>query len=190
MSTALPTGTLTLAEFLALPEDGEVERELIRGEVRERPMTKRSRLHAKTQARLSKILGVWLDSLPVPKGELYAGEVGCILRRDPASNVGIDVAYFSAETVAAQTDSTSMVEGVPVLAVEILSPSDKQEDIAEKVDLYLETGVALVWILDPHFKTVVVHRGDVEPQLFNIKQSVRDVPQLPGLSLDVKDLFD
>ncbi len=190
MSTALPMGTMTLAEFLALPEVGDVERELIRGEVRERPLTKRNRVHAKTEARLAKLLGIWLDSLPVPKGELYAGEVGCILRHELTSNVGIDVAYFSAETITAQTDATSMVDGVPILAVEILSPSDKQEDIAEKVDLYLETGVALVWIIDPHFKTLTVHRDDVEPQLFNIKQAVSNLPQLPGLSLDVKDLFD
>jgi hypothetical protein len=37
--------TMTTAQLLALPDDG-VERELIRGELRERPTTRRNRLHA------------------------------------------------------------------------------------------------------------------------------------------------
>jgi hypothetical protein len=30
-----------------------------------------------------------------PPGDVFAGEVGCLLRRDPDTIVGIDVAYFA-----------------------------------------------------------------------------------------------
>ncbi len=191
MSAVLPAGTLTLAEFLALPSDANVDRELIRGELKERPMTRRNRFHAKCEARAAKLLGYWLDAVSDSiGGEIYSGEVGCILRREPPSNVGIDVAYFSAETVAAQNAETSMIDGVPVLAVEILSPSDTQEDIAEKIHLYLEVGVAVVWIIDPRFKTVTVYRSDAEPQLFNITQTLAEQPGLPDMRLQVKAIFE
>ncbi len=125
-----------------------------------------------------------------PGGEIYSGEVGCILRQEPPSNVGIDVAYFSAESVAAQNAQTNMIDGVPVLAVEILSPSDTQAEIADKINLYLEVGVAVVWIVDPRFKTVTVYRSDAEPQLFNITQTMAEQPHLPGLEPQIKALFE
>jgi Uma2 family endonuclease len=187
MSTAVPPKLMTLEEFHALPENG-TDRELIRGEVRERPMTRRNRFHAASESKVSHLLRSWLDQQPKPRGEVYSGEVGCILRRDPDTTVGIDVAYFSSDTVANQTADTSMVEGAPVLAVEILSPSDKQEEIAEKVEAYLEFGVALVWIVDPHFRTVTVHRSDAAPELFNVRQQVSADPHLPGLVIAVKEL--
>jgi len=194
MSTVLPPIVpgkvlLTLEEFLAIVPEEKVERDLIRGELKERPMTKRNRFHAKAEASVTYVLKAWLISQPEPKGELYSGEVGCILRHDPPSSVGIDVAYFSAEAVAAQTDATSLVDGVPLLAVEILSPSDKHEDIVAKIDLYLEVGVAVIWVLDPDFKTVTVYGNGAEPQLFNLNQSIAESPFLPGLNLPVKELF-
>jgi Uma2 family endonuclease len=103
--------------------------------------------------------------------------------------VGIDVAYFSAASLEQQSDNTSMIEGPPVLAVEILSPSDKLEDVNEKVDEYLAAGVALVWVVDPHFHTVTVFQPDVEPQLFNKEQVLTAAPHLPGLSIAVRTIF-
>ncbi len=55
------------------------------------------------------------------------------MRRDPNTLVGIDVAYFSAEVLERQTDETTLIEGPPTLAIEVLSPSDRTEDIRDKV---------------------------------------------------------
>ena len=188
MSIAIAPKLITLTEFLAIPED-DIDRELIRGEIREKAMTKRNRFHAKTEAAIAGELRNWLIQQPKPRGDLYSGEVGCILLRNPDTNVGMDVAYFSAETVASQTDATTMTDGVPVLAVEILSPSDKVEDVAEKVDLYLEAGVGLVWIVDPHFKTVTIHRSDAAVQLVNSQQRLSGFSQLPSFDIAVSELF-
>ena len=189
MSTALPPKLMTLEEFTALPDDG-MDRELILGEMRERPMTKRNRFHAKAEATIAYLIKNWLLGLEKPRGEVYSGEVGCILSRDPDTNVGIDVAYFSAETVARQTDFTTLIEGAPVLAVEILSPSDKHEEITEKIDVYLTSGVDLIWIVDTHFKTVVVHRREAAPELFNAEQHLTSEPFLPGFKVGGRELFE
>src|SRR5580765_6566249 len=93
---------MTTEELLALPENG-MERELIRGELRERPMTKRNRFHGGIEANLSWLLNAWVHQQPQPRGKVYAGEVGCVLRRNPDSTVGIDVAYISAEALARQS---------------------------------------------------------------------------------------
>ena len=65
---------------------------------------------------------------------MVSGEAGFVLRQNPPSGVGIDIAYVSAEVAARQPDA-AYFDGPPVLAVEILSPSDTQESIDEKVTL-------------------------------------------------------
>ena len=57
-----------------------------------------------------------------------------------------------------EVDDTTLVDGAPVLVVEILSPNDVQEQIDEKIDEYLAAGVLLVWVIDPHDRTVLIYR--------------------------------
>jgi Uma2 family endonuclease len=185
---SIDASLVTTEQLLAMPEDG-VDRELIRGELRETSMTKRNRFHTRAVSRLAYLLEGWLDSQPSPCGEVHTGEVGTILRRNPDSTVGIDVAYFSAETISRQTDETTLVEGAPRLAVEVLSPSDKVEEILEKVREYLSTGVELVWIVDPYFETIQVHRRGSAPVTYNREHRVNGGDVLPGLDFAVVDVF-
>lgn len=187
MSTVAPE-LLTTEQLLAMPEDG-MDRELIRGQLRERPMTKRNRFHTYAVTRLAYLLEGWLERQPEPIGEVHTGEVGTILRRDPDTTVGIDVAYFAAEVIARQTEQTTMIEGSPVLAVEVLSPSDKLEDVREKVLEYIDSGVAMIWVVDPYFETVQVHRPNALPDTFNREQSLSGGEVLPGLEIAVVDIF-
>lgn len=187
---AAPTVTLmTAEEFLALPDDG-VERWLINGELREVGMTKRNRLHSRTMILLGTALENWLRTQPPPRGEVLAGDAGVILSRDPDCTVGIDVAYVSAEVLSHLESASALVEGLPVLAAEILSPSDTQERIHEKLHTYLEAGVPLIWILDPVDWTVRVYRPDAAPELFNARHELSGDPELPGFRVPVARLFE
>ena len=179
---------VTTEQLLAMPDDG-IDRELIRGELRENRMTKRNRFHTRTVSQLAYILERWLDSQPDSCGEVHTGEVGTILRRAPDSTVGIDVAYFSAETIARQTDQTTLIEVAPRLAVNVLSPSDKVEEILEKVREYLSTGVEMVWIVDAYFETIQVHRRGAAPVTYNREHRVNGGDVLPGLDFAVVDVF-
>jgi len=189
MSTAAPEKLMTVEEFLALPDDDGVERMLICGRLWEKPMTRRNRWHSSTEARIAQLLANWVDAQPQPRGEVYSGEAGFLLRRNPDSTVVIDVAYVSAETASRQTEETTLIDGIPVLAVEILSPSDKQNEIAAKVDDYLSVGVPLVWVVDPHFQTVLVHRPDHRPELFYGDDQLIGDPHLPGFHVKAADIF-
>ena len=180
---------MTTEELLALPENG-TDRWLIAGELRERPMTKRNRFHSRAMARVCKMLEDWLESQPQPRGQVLVGEAGVILARDPDTTVGIDVTYISAEVMARQTDESTMVEGVPTLVVEILSPSDTMEDVNEKIDVYLAAEVPIVWIIDPHRQLVTVHQPAKRSQLFNVGDELTTEPHLPGLRVPVERIFE
>lgn len=166
-----------------------MDRELICGQLRERPTTRRSFRHARTTAIVSHLLGRWLDQQPPPRGVIVAGEGGFCLKRDPDTTVGIDVAYISADLAAHSPADAFLIEGAPLLAIEILSASDRHEELGEKIQAYLSAGVSLVWIVDPNLRTVSVHRPDAEPELFNMRQELRGDPHLPGFRVAVSDIF-
>ncbi len=189
--------TMTLEEFLALPDDG-VHRELIRGEVREYPdpeesgqlkMTIRNPFHSEAETCLAQVLKNWLDRQPKPRGKIVSGEAAFRLKRNDATLVGIDVAYASPEVAATRDRRKRYLDGPPVLAVEILSPSDDHASIVEKVDLYLEVGT-VVWVVDPDFRTVAVHQPGEPVQTYNDRQELSGDPYLPGFRVPVVRLFD
>lgn len=189
MTTLTAPIWMTTEQLEALPQDDGIDRELINGQLRERPMTVRNRRHSRTQSRFVKHLENWREAQPDPKGEVLSGEAGFRLRQNPDTTVGIDVAYISAQTATANEEGAGRIEGVPVLAIEILSPSDSQEDVLEKVQVYLDCGVLLVWVAEPVFRTVTVYRPGAEPEFFNASQLLEGGPHLPGLSMKVAECF-
>lgn len=180
--------SMTTEEMLALPANG-TERWLIRGELREKPMTVRNRVHSRIMARVTHLLEGWLEKQPEPRGEVLCGEAGCRLRREPDTTVGIDVVYVSAEVARRESTDTTLIDGVPTLVVEILSPNDTLAQINEKIDGYLEAGVPLVWAIDPHRRTVQVCRPGTEPESFNVREELSGEPHLPGFRVPVAHLF-
>ena len=181
---------MTEEEFLALPEDDGIERELILGELRQRPMTTRAYAHSIVIFNIGHHLKLWSRRQPQPRGTVVGGEARVRLRRDPLTFVGVDVAYISPESRPDHPRRAGYVDGPPVLVVEVLSPSDMHEDIADKIETYLDAGVPLVWIVEPRHSTVTVYRPDAKPQLFNSDQEITAEPFLPGFRVAVTDLFE
>jgi Uma2 family endonuclease len=191
---------MTVEEFLALPDDG-IERMLIDGVVREIGerihidgvvreigMTIRRWRHGDVQANITSLLKTWLWARPRPRGRVIDGDVG--FRLATGTLVGIDVAYVSPELAAATPESQAVFKGSPTLAVEVLSPSDKQEDIEDKVAAYLAAGVPFVWIAQPRFRTVTVYRPDAQPRLYNVEDEIDAEPHLPGFRAAVAMIFE
>jgi Uma2 family endonuclease len=49
-------------------------------------------------------------------------------------------------------------EGVPDLVMEILSPSNRVEDLEDKRPAYQEAGVSEIWLIDPDAETIMIDR--------------------------------
>jgi len=178
---------MTVEEFLALPDDG-VDRMLVDGVVWELGMTMRRWLHAAVQINISHLLRDWVKRQPRPRGRFVGGEAG--FRLASGTMVGIDVAYVSAALAAATPESQAYYDGSPTLAVEILSPSDRLEDVDKKVETYLEAGVPLVWVVHPRARTITVYRPGALPKMFTVEDEITDEGHLPGFRAAVSDAFD
>ena len=181
---------MTAEEFLSLPEGGKRDQFLIRGKLWEKPMTYRNPFHSELMIRLGYLLTTWLSAARSKSFKIVGGEAGFRLRAEPSTIVGIDVAVVSKDVGHFKQGKRVVFDGAPILAIEILSPSDRVSEVEAKVDEYLSVGVKQVWIVSPHFQTVEVHRANLPPALFTGTAELTVEPDLPGLKFSVADIFE
>ena len=188
MSTVETTTRLMTAEefcdWVHRPENTDRSFELVRGEVIELPPPMKR--HGVVTGNLARLIGNYLFQRR--KGYLTSNDSGVILEHDPDTVRGPDVAvYEDAQTWAELHPKYGEVP--PLLAVEVLSPTDKVNKVNRKIADYLRAGVGLVWFADPEEQTLTVYRRGHEPRLHEASETVTGEEVLPGLTLKVADCF-
>jgi Uma2 family endonuclease len=184
-------GPWKAADLERFPDDG-YQYEIWHGElVRMAPAGGR---HGECEANLVTALGTQLRAV----GRVYTGDTGFVLRESPTDLVSPDVAFVRHDRLPPAEERTRFLRVVPDLAVEIRSPTESQADVRAKVDLYINTGVRLVWLVDPRTETVEEVRPDPAGPHFGTHSRVLtadagDVLQaeevLPSFRLSVADVF-
>ena len=187
--TVAATHLMTIDELLAIPDDGR-RRWLINGELREQEVTIRNWHHSLTMANVAGEINNWRRTLPLPRGLVVCGEAGVRLPGELPTLLGVDVAYVPPDVVVQQTDDTTIIEGVPTLIVEILSPSDKIEELDEMVEACRNAGVKMVWLVDPTDRTVTIYRPGQDATFVNASQELSGDEVLPGFRVLVKQFFE
>lgn len=104
-----------------------------------------------------------------------------------------DLMFFAASRWQRYITETANFEGmpfvlVPDLVVEVVSPNDLYTEIQDKVDRYIDDGVRLIWVIDPHRKRVTVFEGEHFTTLGEDK-SLTGGDVIPGVSIPLGDLF-
>ncbi len=66
-----------------------------------------------------------------------------------------DISIYPRETADYRHDEVTRTE-LPLVAVEILSPSQSHQEVVEKAELYLRHGVKTCWIVSPPLRTVTL----------------------------------
>jgi Uma2 family endonuclease len=185
----------TLEQFLNLdlPDDNNVY-ELIKGKIVARKKTGVSAEHGRVIGRSMQHLNNYLDQNPV--GEAYAQSSCTLGQTDPeASYVEPDVCLvlydkFKKADDGSLTPSRSMIDTAPDIVAEVISPSDSEKLVLEKVENYLAAGVRLVWWVHYLYQYIIVHEANGERRGLLDRQddlSAKDV--LPGFSLNIGKFF-
>ena len=60
----------------------------------------------------------------------------------------------------------------------------------EKMAEYVENGARLGWLIDPGERAVHVYRPGAEPQTLGNPRTLSGDPELPGLSLDLAEIWN
>ncbi len=153
-------------------------------------MPQRDRIQSAAKSNLVYLLNEWRHRQPVPRGVVLSDDVEFDIPSRNETRVEIDVADVPAETIAAQTNATVMLNGVPVLAIEIESPTHTYGYIHDRINEHIATGVKQVWVVDPHFHTVRVHHPGQKTEFFTNDEDLVAEPDLPGFRVRVAQLFE
>lgn len=172
------------AVFLDRPENQERFFELVRGEVIE--LSRPQMPHGVVCANTVRILGN--HSFAIGEGVVVSNDTGVVLERDPDTVRGPDIAWYE-NGRSYEEIPRAWSEDPPRLAVEVLSPNDRADQVMLKINDYLASGVALVWLIDPEQQCVGIYRPDKAPRLLRANEEITGEDVLPGFRCKVADFF-
>lgn len=142
--------------------------------------------HGRIVGRLTVRLGTHIETNKL--GLILGAETGFLIERNPDTVRAPDVSFVAAHRTAIIPDR-GYVQGVPDLAVEVLSPDDRPRDITAKVRQWLAAGCRMVWVVDPATRTITSHVPGIKPETYLHDQTVPGGAVVPGFELSVADVF-
>jgi len=132
---------------------------------------------------------LWSFARPRRLGRVYNAEGGFVLFSDRETVLAPDVAFVRAERMPRGEARKHFARLAPDLAVEVLSPSDRASEVLVKVQMYQESGVRLVWIVDPDLETVTVIAQGNPTIVLGSGDDLTGGDVLPGFSVSVAEIF-
>lgn len=172
----------TEEDLLALENDDRHQYELVRGELRQ--MSPTSPHHGRYEVRMIVAMSKYLELHAI--GEVFPGDAGFELLSDPLTIRVPDVAFVAHERIPPEQGFWKLA---PDLVVEISSPSETAQSIAEKVSDYLQAGTRLLWLVYPEQQEVQEYRPAQPFHIYRIDDELDGREVLPGFRYALRDLF-
>jgi Uma2 family endonuclease len=97
-----------------------------------------------------------------------------------------DVCVYPKMSVNFQEDVVQMTEP-PLLAVEIVSPSQSTQDVVDKITDMLEAGVESCWLVQPAMETVTIFTPGAKP---NTVTSGTLTDPATEIEVEIDEIFD
>jgi Uma2 family endonuclease len=119
-------------------------------------------------------------------------ETGFQLATSPDTVRAPDVAFIASTGLRPGRDRKDFIAGPPTLAVEVVSPTDREPEIARKVSDYLDSGAARVWVVRPDRATITVHRSGRDARTLAADGTLTSDDagfEAPGFTLSLSQLF-
>jgi Uma2 family endonuclease len=178
-----PNKTLTLEEFLKLPET-EPASEYMDGKIIQKPMPqgKHSRFQGKLVTQINEIV-------EAPKMALALPELRCTFG---GRSIVPDVAVFAWNRLPRdeQGDLLNVFSAAPDWTIEILSPDQNQNKVTRNILHCLDHGCQLGWLLDPEERSALIYPSGQQPIFIEELDILLPVPDLvSGLQLTLSDLW-
>ena len=122
-------------------------------------------------------------------GRVYNAEGGFVLFPSRALVRAADVAFVRADRLPSKEEHRRLLRLAPDLVVEVISPSDRMDDVLAKVETWLAAGVRLLWLVDPDRRTVAVYEPGREPRALGEGDELDGGEVLPDFRVAVAELF-
>ncbi len=175
--------SLTLAEFLALPETKPAS-EFVAGEVVQKPMPQGK--HSAVQSELVPTINGKLRGKKIARA---FSELRCTFG---GRSLVPDVSVFVWDRIACDEsgDIANIFPLVPDWTIEILSPDQSQTKVVKNIAYCLELGALMGWLIDPADRTVFVYYPNHAMEILDEPGRLLPVPAFAQtLQITVGELF-
>lgn len=116
-------------------------------------------------------------------------DLGLHVERSPDTVYFPPAVYFNSGPRFAEADQ-EVTRSVPVLAVELATTSDRRSQMSDRMGAYQRHGVPIIWLIDPHFRTVhVCESGKFGTMRLEESDRLTGGETLPGFDVPVASLF-
>jgi len=176
---------LTAETFAELPDNG-LKEELVSGWIVSEAVP--GGAHGRVMVTLGSLLHQFVRMHLL--GVVYCGNSGFVLSRSPDTVRGPDISFLRMTRVQHLDNKRGYIPGPPDLAIEIISPSDRPNDVHAKVGDYLAAGCTLAWVIDPDARQVWVFRSLLSPVILTESDTLEGEDVLPGFSIPVRAAFE
>ena len=170
------------AEFCQLNRDVRVERSR-NGEVAIMPPT-----CSETGLRNSSLTAqLWIWNQSSGAGFVFDSSTG--FRLPNSAHRSPDTSWIRLERWSAlsNVERRRFAPLTPDFVAELLSPTDRIDDLRAKMREYIECGVRLGWLIDPDARRVEVYRPGQQPQELDHPATMSGDPELPGFVLELNN---
>lgn len=185
--SAVSTALMTAEEFFEWanrPENAGTRYELEDGRVIELPSP--GYRHGLLCSWIAHLL--WNFAIARGRGRVASNDTGLVVRRNPDTTRGADVMFFDSSPPLDEVTAGYPAE-LPVLVVEVRSPSDRDNRILRRVEQYHRRGVPLVWLVDPEEHVITVYTPNEFPRVHDETDELTGNGVLPDFRCRVADLF-
>lgn len=183
MTLATAKSRLTADEFMELPDAENYE--LIEGSLIERDfMGARASFVA---GRIGHLLNLLVDQTGC--GYVLDSDTTYRCFGDPDTLRRADVSFVRVGRFPGEEVPEGYVELCPDLAVEVISPRNFAYQVQEKIRLYIEAGVRLIWVVYPNTEQVQVYDATGFVAELEKDELIAGGDAVPGFSARVSDFF-
>lgn len=122
-------------------------------------------------------------------GKLFGAETGFLIKRDPDTVRAPDIALVLSENLPEKEPTDAFWPSAPDLAVEVVSPGDRAEDVGKKVQAWIDGGARAVWVVDARRRVVEVHGPADDPCVYDASREFLPRGVVPGFRCATADIF-
>ena len=159
--------------------------ELVKGDLYE--MAPAGGRHGSVALNIGALLNTYVKANQL--GNTFGAETGFILGRNPDTVLAPDASFVALGRLPQGELPIGYIELAPDLVVEVISPSDRDREVQDKVADWLRPGTLLVWIIYPATRTVTVYRSLDDLENLSEEDSLDGGQVVPGFSCQIRELF-
>ena len=125
-----------------------------------------------------------------PIAHCLGAGTGFVTHEAPLRIVSLDAAVIRHDRAPAGGLGPDVVPVAPDIAVIVIAPNDRFDDIEADTHDLMDAGTGHVWILRPRVRMITVHRSRNDLTILGEKETLVAEDVLPGFRVPIHRIFD